>query len=281
MADWYPFIQIWNMTALATEKVIPYEVSGVSPSQRLVQVNFNYEMTTARGTGQIVDITSARFPELEFMAASQAEVRRNVDLVFALVRTSNGTSLQAGPAGSTSTGMVDNLVLMLSVADYSNPAVIGSFAISGYSVSHHPLDDYPMKAEVRFKKYGDAYKMFFVSSYRHPVFEIKSIDFSTHAYNRADMEETTGPTGITNAFGATSLLLVDDFVYTGGNARYNDPAYDQHYYPLFAKFKYDFTELDVFLTDAGPLAYSIDALALRPCHRFALPNCTTMVELWP
>ena len=115
-------------------------------------------MTTARGTGQIVDITSARYPELEFMVASQAEARKNVDLVFALVRTQN------------STGMTDNLVLMLDVSDYSNPAVTGSFAISGYSVSHHPLDDYPVKTEVRYKKYGDAYKMFFVSSYRHPVF---------------------------------------------------------------------------------------------------------------
>ena len=45
---YYPFIETWNLT--------------VQPAQRLRQMNFDFQMISDAGTGQVVDITTARFP---------------------------------------------------------------------------------------------------------------------------------------------------------------------------------------------------------------------------
>jgi hypothetical protein len=162
---------------------------------------------------------------------------------------------------SSNPALLDNLVLWLNVTDYKNIQVSRAYGIVAYSRSSNRISDYPVKAELRYKIYdGVRHKAYFVSAERHPVFEVKSIDFSAppdHVYLRAEMQAaSTGTTGITNVFGATSVLLVENDVYVGGNAGYDGTGFSNHFYPLLARFNQrSYTQLDlsaVFMVKSGP-----------------------------
>ena len=103
--------------------------------------------------------------------------------------------------------------------------------------------------------------MFYVSSFRHPLFQVKSIDFDTNTFTKAEIKDnSTATNGLLNRFGATSLLLVEDHVFVGGNAKYMAGSND--FYPMFVRFDHTFHLLDVFLVESEMEAYSIDVLAL-------------------